>query len=75
VLSINYWYRGYIDTIAGSATDGYSGDGGQATSAAMSSPRGIALDASGISLQSYLYSLSLYSHIVFPVTCRQRIHP
>ncbi len=39
---------GIITTIAGSsASTGYSGDGGQATSAALNNPFGVALDASG----------------------------
>ena len=36
-----------ISTIAGTGTAGYSGDGGQATSAAIKYPHGIALDSSG----------------------------
>ncbi len=39
---------GIITTIAGSSTSGsYSGDGGQATSAKLNFPLGIALDSSG----------------------------
>jgi sugar lactone lactonase YvrE len=38
---------GDITTVAGTGTSGYSGDGGQATSAMMESPYGVALDASG----------------------------
>jgi hypothetical protein len=38
---------GIISTVAGNATNGYSGDGGQATSAALSNPRGVALDSQG----------------------------
>jgi len=38
---------GIISTIAGNGTNGYSGDGGQATSAALSNPRGVALDSQG----------------------------
>jgi hypothetical protein len=38
---------GIITTIAGSGTDDYSGDNGQATLAELSDPRGVALDASG----------------------------
>jgi len=36
-----------ITTVAGNGTNGYSGDGGPATSASLSFPGGIALDASG----------------------------
>lgn len=36
-----------ITTIAGTGTATYSGDNGQATSAAMSGPYGVALDSSG----------------------------
>jgi sugar lactone lactonase YvrE len=38
---------GIINTIIGNGTGGYSGDGGQATAAELSSPYGLALDASG----------------------------
>ncbi len=39
---------GIITTIAGSSTSGsYSGDNGQATSAKLNYPRGVALDSSG----------------------------
>jgi trimeric autotransporter adhesin len=38
---------GVIDTVAGSGTDGYFGDSGTATSAALSTPYGLALDAAG----------------------------
>ena len=36
-----------ITTIAGTGSAGYSGDGGQATSADIQSPHGIAIDSSG----------------------------
>ena len=39
---------GIITTIAGSGAYGFSGDGGDATSASLSSPEGLAVDASGI---------------------------
>jgi len=38
---------GTISTIAGNGTAGFSGDGGPATAAKLSSPQGIAIDASG----------------------------
>ncbi len=40
--------NGTITTVAGSASQGYSGDGGPATSAALASPYGIAVDAAGV---------------------------
>jgi len=38
---------GVITTIAGNGTEGYSGDGGQATSAELARPFGLAVDAAG----------------------------
>ena len=38
---------GIITTVAGTATGGYSGDGGAATAATMSIPQGICIDAAG----------------------------
>jgi sugar lactone lactonase YvrE len=38
---------GTISTIAGNGVNGYSGDGGAATQAALNSPRGIVFDAAG----------------------------
>ncbi|MGH9664973.1 MAG: hypothetical protein ACRD9L_11165, partial [Bryobacteraceae bacterium] len=38
---------GVISTVAGNGSEGYSGDGGPATSATLDTPRGLALDASG----------------------------
>ena len=38
---------GIITLIAGTGSASYSGDGGVATSAALSSPEGVAVDASG----------------------------
>jgi uncharacterized protein (TIGR03437 family) len=43
VVSVN----GNIQTIAGSGANGFSGDGGPATSAALSMPYGVAVDAAG----------------------------
>ena len=39
--------NGIITTLAGNGTQGYSGDGGAATSAELGAPEGVALDASG----------------------------
>jgi uncharacterized protein (TIGR03437 family) len=41
-LSVNGWGQYVISTVAGNNTAGYSGDGGTATSAQLSSPTGIA---------------------------------
>jgi ribosomal protein S11 len=41
---------GIINTIAGTGTGGYSGDNGQATSAALNTPTDVALDSAGICL-------------------------
>jgi len=38
---------GIISTVAGNGTAGYSGDGGQATSASIPNPGGVAVDPSG----------------------------
>ncbi len=38
---------GIITTVAGTGTAAYSGDGGQATSASLNIPQGIALDSAG----------------------------
>jgi trimeric autotransporter adhesin len=38
---------GNISTVAGTGTDGYSGDGGAATSAELASPTGVSVDGSG----------------------------
>ena len=38
---------GIISTIAGTGSQGYSGDGGVATSAQLKNPRGVVLDSSG----------------------------
>jgi len=39
--------NGTITTVAGDGKSGYSGDGGSATSAALTAPRGLAVDAAG----------------------------
>jgi trimeric autotransporter adhesin len=39
---------GIVQTVAGSRTQGYAGDGGPATQAALSNPRGIAFDSKGV---------------------------
>ncbi len=39
--------NGIITTVAGNGTIGYSGDGGAATSASLTFPRGVSLDAAG----------------------------
>ncbi len=39
--------KGVIGTLAGNGTAGFGGDGGAATSAQLSSPQGVAVDASG----------------------------
>jgi DNA-binding beta-propeller fold protein YncE len=39
--------RGIITTIAGTGTEGFSGDGGQATQAKLAQPLGLAFDAAG----------------------------
>ncbi len=47
---------GIITTIAGIGSTGYSGDNGQATSAELQNPTGLALDVSGIfQLASIVY--------------------
>lgn len=46
---------GIITTVAGTGTAGYTGDGGAATSATLSSPAGVAVDSQG---QVYIISLA-----------------
>ena len=54
---------GIISTIAGTGTQGYSGDGGPATSATLNGPAGIATDASG-----NLFIADAYNHAIRKVS-------
>jgi trimeric autotransporter adhesin len=54
---------GIITAMAGNETVGYSGDGGQATSATFISPNGVAVDASG-----NIYIADTYNHRIRLVT-------
>ena len=47
---------GIITTIAGTGSYGYSGDDGAATSAALSTPDGVALDTAGTNTITHLTS-------------------
>ena len=51
---------GIITTIAGTGASSYTGDNGPATSAALRSPTGISLDASGIIIHFYLNFLCYF---------------
>ncbi len=44
---LSFAQPGYVNTIAGNGTWGFSGDGGPATSAMMGPPTGVAVDAAG----------------------------
>ena len=52
-----------ISTIAGTGTASYSGDGSQATSAALNGPHGIVIDSSG-----NVYFNDFYNHRVRKIT-------
>ena len=54
---------GVITTVAGTGAAGFSGDGGQATSAQLDSPRGIAVDSAGS-----LYITDTYNRRIRKVT-------
>ena len=48
-----------ISTIAGTGTSSFSGDNGQATSAALNGPFGVTLDSSGTHTRVYTFLLRL----------------
>ena len=50
---------GTINTIAGTGTGSYSGDNGQATSASLNNPWGLALDSSGNNYRNLIMLTSL----------------
>jgi len=54
---------GIITTFAGTGTGSYSGDNGQATSAALNTPYDISLDASGMS-NAFIFIFLRY--VMFP---------
>jgi trimeric autotransporter adhesin len=54
---------GYISTVAGNGTAGFSGDGGAATSAELRYPSGVAVDSSG-----NIYIADNYNHRIRKVT-------
>jgi sugar lactone lactonase YvrE len=55
--------NGVIATVAGNGANGYSGDGGPATSARLAEPRGIAADSAG-----NLYIADTKNHLIRKVT-------
>jgi hypothetical protein len=65
---------GIVSTFAGTGTSSYSGDNGDATSAALYQPRAVAIDASGTylpTLQQSVYSDQLNFSLL---PSRQRVH-
>jgi sugar lactone lactonase YvrE len=56
-----------ITTIAGTGTQGFSGDNGPATSAAIDSPTGLAVDAAGD-----LYLADTHNHLIRKITAATR---
>ncbi len=63
---------GIISTIAGTGTNGYSGDNGAATSAALSSLQGVAVDASGIHSTIVTSTYDTVTRLLCPL--RQRVY-
>jgi hypothetical protein len=59
---------GIITTIAGTGTRSYSGDNGQATSATLYEPVGVALDSAGTYLLSYSELFIVLILFSFPST-------
>ena len=68
---------GVIDTFAGSGVNGYSGDGGAATSARIHRPHGLAIDSSGRHSvhSSFIHKLSSLYSFIPKVTCSSLILP
>ena len=54
---------GIITSIAGTGTPSYSGDGGDAMSATLEYPQGVALDASGRTLYHCVLHCVLHSNL------------
>ena len=71
---------GIITTFAGTGTSSFSGDGGDATSAALYSPFGVSLDSSGnllllllLSLQAWFISFRLPDNVYIADELNNRI--
>ncbi len=65
---------GIITTFAGTGISTYSGDGGPASSAALSNPYDLVLDASGITNSiTLLVAVGITTNILIQVTCIFRI--